>query len=127
MGLRAQATTDLAEILEDEDAGFGWPITVTDPDETSAELVGFASDVAQEVETETGLVVSGRTSSVAIRIGALTAAGLGLPRGVPDEDAKPWVVAFADSEGTEHTFKVREGRPDLALGIVVCLLEAYEP
>lgn len=125
MGLRAQAATDLATICADED-GFGWPVTVTDPDGTSADLVGLTSDVAQAIDPETGMVVSGRTASVALAISALTDAGLGIPYGVPDSDSRPWRVMFDDVNGTEHTWKVAETRPDRAVGGVVLLLEAYK-
>ena len=124
MGLRAQAATDLATITADTD-GFGWPITVIDPDGTSAALTGLSSDIGHTIEPDTGMVVSGRLASVALAISALTAAGLGIPRGIADSDSRPWRVTFEDSAGIEHTFKVAESRPDRALGVVVCLLEVY--
>lgn len=127
MGLRTQAAADLATILEDDTSGFGWSITVTDPNGTSAALKGFSTDIAASIDPDTGTLVLGRSASVALRLAALTAAGLGLPKGVPDETSKPWVVVFDDINGTSHTFKVREGHPDYALGIVVCHLDEYEP
>lgn len=124
MGLRAQAAIDLATITADTD-GFGVAITVTDPDGTSAALTGLSSDIGHSIEPETGMVVSGRTASVALAMSALTAAGLGFPRGIADSDSRPWRVTFNDINGTEHTFKVSEARPDRALGVVVCILEVY--
>jgi hypothetical protein len=124
VGLRETAAADLQAILEDTN-DFGWPITVTDPNEFTASLTGFSTDVHETIDPETGLAVSGRTASVAIALASLTAVGLAIPRAIADSASKPWVVTFDDIEGNEYTFKVQEARPDRALGVVVCLLEAY--
>jgi len=126
-GLRALAESDLGGILEDSLTGFGWPITVTNPAGTSAELTGFSDDISQVIDPDTGQAVSGRLASVAVRIGHLTDNGLSIPRGVADSTSKPWVVSFDDVNGNAHTFKVAESNPDRALGLVVCILEAYTP
>jgi hypothetical protein len=126
MGLREQAAADLRTILTDEQ-GFGWPITLVPPDGRSLELVGFSTDVSMMIDPETGMAVSGRTASVALATSVLTEAGLGLPQAVPDGNRKPWTIAFKDIGGCPWTFKVRDARPDRALGIVVCMLEHYLP
>ncbi len=126
MGLRAQAALDLAIFLEDQDEGFGWPITVTDPDGVSATLSGYSTDISEQMDPETGMAVSNRVASVAIQIKALTDAGLGIPKDIPDAASRPWRVTFDDIDGNEHTYKVSEGRPDRAIGLVVCILEAYK-
>jgi hypothetical protein len=125
VSLREQAAIDARAILEDSAGGFGQTITVTDPDGASADLTGFWTDVAHVIDPETGVGVSGRAASVALPIAALTAAGLGIPRGIADTGIKPWRVSFEDLEGNSHTFKVSEGMPDRALNVVVCTLEAY--
>lgn len=128
MGLREVAETDLAFILEGDEAGFRFPITVTDPSGASTtDLFGFSDDIAQVIDPDTGQLVSGRLASVAIRIGALTAQGLGLPQGIADASIKPWIVAFDDINGNPFTFKVSQSNPDRALGLVVCILELYTP
>lgn len=126
MGLRETAELDLGAILEDGVVGFGWPITVTNPAEVSASLTGFSNDISQLVDPDTGQVVSGRLASVALRLSSLTTAGLGLPTGVSDAAVKPWIVAFDDINGAPYTFKVLSADPDRTIGMVVCLLEAYE-
>ena len=125
MSLRQVAEADLASILEDSVDGFGWPITVTDPGQNSANLVGFSNDIAQLIDPETGQAVSGRVASVSLRISSLTAAGLGLPQGIADAKNKPWVVQFDDINGNAYKFKVSQSNPDRAIGIVTCLLELY--
>lgn len=128
MGLRELAEKDLGAILEDSTFGFGWPITLTDPSGlTDPNLVGFSDDISQMIDPDTGQLVSGRLASVALRISSLLAAGFALPRGVAEQTSKPWVVTFNDINGISHTFKVRDGDPDRALGIVVCILESYNP
>lgn len=127
MGLREIAETDLSFILEDSVFGFGWSITVTDPDGTTAALIGFSNDIAQLIDPDTGQAVSGRLASAVLRTSSLTAAGFGLPVGIADSGSKPWLIQFDDINGTAHTFKVAQSNPDRALGVVSCVLEAYEP
>ncbi len=126
MGLRATAEADLGVILEDSTCGFGWPITVTDPDGNSAPLTGFSDDISQIIDPDTGEAVSGRLASAALRISSLTTAGLGLPQGIADTGSKPWLIQFDDINGNAFTFKVSESNPDRALGMVICLLELYK-
>lgn len=125
MGLRAQAEADLGLILEDAETGFGFPITVTDPDGNSANMIGFSDDIAQIIDPDTGQAVSGRLASAVLRISSLTTAGLDLPRGIADAGSKPWIIEFDDINGNAFEFKVSQSNPDRALGLVVCLLELY--
>lgn len=126
MNLRQQAETDLQFILEDSAAGFGGPITVTDPNGLSSPLTGSSNDISQVVDPETGQVVSGRSASVALRVASLFEAGFNsLPVGIADRNSKPWVIQFDDINGNSHTFKVIQSNPDRTLGLVTCILEAY--
>ncbi|MCH9837693.1 hypothetical protein K0U83_18670 [bacterium] len=128
MGLRDLAEQDLGVILEGDAYGFRWSLTVTDPEGLSAStLYGFSDDISQTIDPDTGQLVSGRLASVAIRNSSLTAAGFAdLPRGGADSSAKPWIVEFNDINGNAHTFKIRQANPDRALGVVTCILEAYD-
>ncbi len=127
MGLREQSEKDLGFILEGDSAGFPWDITITSPTgESSVGLKGFSDDISQLIDPDTGMLVSGRLASVAIRISSLYAQGFALPRDVSDHSMNPWVVQFNDINGLPHTFKVRQSDPDRALGLVVCILEGYE-
>jgi hypothetical protein len=125
VSLRELAAADLKVILEDSATGFGWAITVTNPEGTEATLTGFSTDIGQTIDPDTGQAVSGRRASVAIAIASLTDAGLGLPRSIADSGSRPWVIVFDDIHGTSHRFKVAESMPDRAAGVVTCLLEAY--
>lgn len=127
MGLREVAENDLAFILEDMDEGFGWPINITDPVGLSADLVGQSGDISQTIDPETGVLISGQLAHVTLRITTLEAAGFEIPRGVVDSSSKPWVVRFDDIAGAPRTYKVQESNPDFTLGIVVCILERYDP
>lgn len=126
MSLREQAATDLHTILTDQD-DFGWPITVTDPDGTSASLVGFSGDIFQTIDPDTGQAIAGRNAHVAISKKSLSDAGLGEPRGIADNTIKPWKVSFDDTNGVTYNFKVLEAMPDRTIGVVTCMLEAYVP
>lgn len=125
MGLREQAAADLRGILEDQGAGFGWPITVTSPTGQTLAMVGFSTDIGQSIDPETGLAVAGRRASVALSIERLTAAGMQIPKGIASSTSKPWVVQFDDVGGTVYVFKVSEAMPDRAIGCVTCFLESY--
>jgi len=124
MSLRELAESDLAITLEDP-AGFGWAITLINPAGTAASLRGQSTDISQIIDPDTGQVVSGRLAAVTIRVASLAAAGLTLPQGIAGAESKPWLVGFDDINGQAYTFKVAESNPDRALGVVTCLLEAY--
>ena len=128
-GLRAIAEQDLGNILEDSDYGFGWSIAVTAPDGVKDDtLIGFSNDIAQIIDPDTGQAVSGRLASAALRMSSLQTAfpTQGLPKGVADENKKPWIVEFNDINGSAYKFKVQESSPDRALGMVICILEEYK-
>lgn len=129
MSLRTVAEQDLGVILESDAYGFRWPITVTDPTGSSSSgLYGFSDDISQVIDPDTGQLVSSRIATVALRIASLVAQGFtDLPRAVASQTAKPWVVTFDDINGNSFTFKVRQADPDRALGVIVCVLEAYAP
>ncbi len=126
-GLREQAESDLSFILEDGVYGFGWPINIKDPAGTDADLTGFSGDISQMFDPETGVPISGQLAHVALRLTTLKAVPFEVPRGVADESSKPWVVTFEDIDGEPRTFKVKNSDPDFTLGVVVCILEHYEP
>lgn len=125
MGLRELAEADLAVIIEDENFGFGREITLTNPDGDSETLIGFTNDVSQVTDPETGQLVSIRLASATLRISTITISG-GLPEGVADASAKPWRVSFEDILGNMIEYKVAQGNPDRALGVIFLVLELYK-
>lgn len=125
MSLREQAAADLKGILEDAAAGFGWPITITNPLGVSAPMTGLSTDIGQTIDPDTGLAVIGRRASVALSLESLAALALGIPRGIADSSSRPWVVVFNDIGGTSHRYKVYEAMPDRAIGCITCMLEVY--
>ena len=126
MGLREKAEADLETILEGS-LGFGHPITLTDSDKTTADLTGFSNDIGLLIDPDTGLAVSGRKASIALRISTLIAQGFeDLPKGVQDPTEKPWIVDFNDINGNAFKFKVSSAQPDRGLGVITCILETYE-
>lgn len=128
MGIREIAETDLGKILEDSTYGFGWPIIVTNPSGLVKPLTGFSNDISQIIDPDTGQAVSGRLATVALRISSLTAAGFtNLPTGISDAASKPWLIKFDDINLNSFTFKIGQSDPDRAIGLVICILELYEP
>ena len=120
MGLRATAETDLSGILENEN-DFGWPIRITNPAGAFQDLIGFGNDIAQLIDPDTGVAISGRQASVALRMSSLDA----LPVAIANSTSKPWLVTFDSINGETQTFKVIESNPDRSLGLITCLLEVY--
>lgn len=129
MGLREQAAADVKAILNDSDNGAGWPISLYDPTAPAVAVpfVGFSNDIALLIDPDTDDYISGRRVSVALSLTDIEAASLsGIPDGVPDTTARPWVVAFDDLGGTNHRFKVAKSYPDRGVNLLVLDLEAYQ-
>ncbi len=133
-GLRNQAKADNKFILEQDVEGFRWLIQITDPagntlGDLEPFLYGFSNDIAQLIDPDTGQAVSGRFASVALHTQTLLDhapfAGK-LPINIPEENSDPWIVKFNDINGTPGTFKVQQGNPDGALGMITLLLEIYD-
>ncbi len=128
-GLRSQAERDLAATLE-APGDFGWPFVLTAPSgfEGASQLYGQAHDVGELVDPDTGTLVSGRQITLVVRTSSIVGDGYpGLPIGEPDNLAKPWLAAFDDLAGVGGLFKVRETRPDRALGFTALVLEFWKP
>ncbi len=126
MSLRQLAQTDLNGILKNTTTGFGWPITLTNPNGNSVELVGNTNDIAQVIDPDTGQAVSGRLASITLPTESILAAGFEYPRGIADSGSKPWVVEFKDINGNDYKFKISQSNPDRTIGAITCLLEVYE-
>lgn len=129
MGLREHASELLQQILNDEDCAMGWPIVLIDPAgfQSVAPLIGRTQDIAQVIDPDTGVLVSGRLVTVAIYMQDIIDAGYpSLPRAIADTSQKPWVVRFDDQAGASYQFKVVESNPDRTLGDIVLHLEVYE-
>jgi len=125
MSLRALAESDLEFLVEDDSNGWAMPIELKDPAEkTSVDLRGLSNDIYEAIDPDLGIVVSGRTATVTIRISTLVAQGFTLPVGIVKTDSRPWTVEFKDLAGNDYLFKVVEARPDRGVGVVTCILEA---
>jgi len=123
MSLKQLARDTLRQILNDQNAAFGAEFVLTAPDGfTSAlPLVGRTQDIAQMIDPQSGVAVQGRIATVALSLADLTAGGYAdMPRGIPETNAKPWLVAF---EG--NTYRVTDSNPDRSLGVLVLHLEFY--
>lgn len=125
MNLRQLAEQDLAVTLEDSVFGFGWPVTLTDPQGASANLTGQAHDISQIIDPDTGTAISGRSSAFVLRQSSITAAGLGDPYGVADGGSLPWLVSFESINGAPYTFKVEDSDADRVLGTRTLILGVW--
>lgn len=124
--LRDLATADHRLIVEDVAGGFGRELTFTDPDGVVGVVNGFWNDINQNIDLQTGAMVSGRVAFVRVTRGALRDANLTLPVGEIDDKKKKWLVSFVDMGGQRRTFAISEARPDRSIDAVDCYLEKYQ-
>lgn len=127
MNLRTLAESDLAITMEDSINGFGWPVTLTDPDGVSVNATATSNDISLMIDPSTGQFVTGSQATASLRISTLFAAGITtLPYGEQSKSKKPWLIAFNDINGRPYTFRVFSGEQDRTLGVLVLLLEAWK-
>jgi hypothetical protein len=127
LGLRDTAVADVKRILNDKSLGAGWDINIYDPlDGLPRAFVGFSNDVSFIVDPDTNDYVSAGEASVAVSLTDIHASTLsGIPDAVAETDQAPWIVEFADPEGTLHQWKVGKSSPDLTVNCLVLELEVY--
>lgn len=126
MNLRELAAIDHAAILGDVAQGFAIPLTITNPAGVQLALAGFASDVGEVVDPESGIPIIGRRATCSFVPDPIEQAGLGPIVGVAEDSRRPWLVAFADAHGVVRVYKVTAVMPEGDLGSVRCALEAYK-
>ena len=127
MGLREQAEADLGMIVEDRSFGWGWDIVLTNPEGKSEPMIGISQDISLAVDPDTGMLVSGRTATVALRISSIRAKGFPEnPKNIPEKNKRPWVVGFKDINGVPCLFKVIRSNPDGMIGCLTLVLETYK-
>lgn len=128
MGLREIANNDLQTILEKDSNGFRWPIKITSPSgkTTPRKYYGFTNDISLVIDPDTGIAVTGNLITVACFTRSLIKIFNEIPKNVPQQDNKPWVVEFEDINGIPGIFKVQDVNPDNALGMTVLTLEFYQ-
>ena len=130
MSLRTVAEADLATILESETCGFAWPIKLTNPAGLEKDLFGQSPDIAQLIDPDTGVAVSGRTASATLRLSSIYSSDPGpamtIPEALADTTGKPWLVEFNDINGNPYTFSVVKSLPDRMLGVIVLVLQTYK-
>lgn len=88
-------------------------------------MTGFSTDIADLIDPETGVAVSGRQAEATLSMCSLKSVGLEHPAHIASGDGKPWLIKFDDIEGKPHTFKVMRSAPDRTTGVILCYLEAY--
>jgi hypothetical protein len=125
MSLRELLEQDLQHTLEDA-SSFGWPITFITPSGTEIYMYGQTSDISQIIDPDTGVAISGRSAHVTARLSRFYDSGAGLPSGVVEQGKLSWLCRFNDINGITYTFKVSKSEPDRTIGIVTCMLEAYD-
>lgn len=123
MNIRSLAESDLAVTIGDAAAGFGQPVTVTNPSGDSLQVIAQTGDATMIQTPDTGEPFVARKAHAAIRISDLQ--DLGMPEAIQDPDRKPWTVLVTGLDGTQILTRIVEALPDRTLGLVLCILERY--
>ena len=122
MSLADFAAADLQSILNAD----GACVTLQAPDGRSAEFRANTQDISHAIDPQTGMLVSGRTVSVALSQFDLEIVGMAPSAVVENKTSKPWVVRFVETTSrVPHTFKVKESKPDRTIGALILILEFY--
>jgi hypothetical protein len=118
------AAADLASILN---SGDGACVELQAPDGRVAKFGALTQDIAHAIDPQTGMLVSGRTCTVALSLFDLLTLNMSPSVVVDSKISKPWVVRFVETVSrVEHVFKVRETKPDRTIGALILILEAYK-
>jgi hypothetical protein len=125
MNLRLLAARDLARILSDGAAGFGWPVEITAPDGSTLSTTGFTNDIGQVFDPGTGQPIAGRHVSFTIPEISFAEVGMLIPAQVTARGAPKWIFKLDDVNGTPGVFTVRSAMRDRSAGTVVLVLEVY--
>lgn len=124
MSLRDLAALHARKIVENDTAtGFAHSILLTSPEGVTVPIKGISNDISSQIDPETGLMVAGRTSTVALSRTTLKSLGMENPTGVSEKNKRPWVVEFMDVNGSMYKFKVTRQLPDRGLELTVLQLE----
>lgn len=124
MSLRDIANADLQEILNADETG-GVACTITDPSGAQAQFKVFFNDIHQAIDPDTGEVVTGRLSSIAVLTNELIDEGFDGIHGIAKASSRPWLATITDALGRSMTHKIAETFPDASIGLTLLVLEAY--
>ncbi len=116
MSLKTDIAADNLTILNDTDE-LAVAIVLTDPTgPTVHTITGLYARVGIDIDVNTGLMVTGDKSSIAV---ALSDLGGDIP-------TDGWTVSVDDITGTTFTGTIKHAWPDRTIGQVVCLMERTE-
>lgn len=123
MSLADIAAADYRTILNAD----GDIITVQSPEGVETELRANTQDISHAIDPSTGVLVKGRTCSVALSKHDLQTANIDPIAVLDNKSGKPWIVRFVETVSRqEHVFKVRETKPDRTIGGLILILEFYK-
>jgi hypothetical protein len=118
------AESDLSFILEDSDDGFGVPITVTLPDQTTKVINGQSTDIGLLIDPSTGVGVRGRNCEVVFRVKTVLAELGSIPS--KSVSLESWLFSHTNTNGETWLFALEQVDVDRKLGIVKMLLGLIE-
>ena len=115
MSLRTDIAADNLRILNDTDE-LAVAIVLNDPTGPEHTITGLYARVGIDIDVQTGLMIAGDKSSIAV---ALSDLGGSIP-------TDGWGVTVTDITDTVFSGRVKHAWPDRTIGMVVCLLERRE-
>lgn len=124
MSLIDIAESDLEFVLEDSIDGFGVPITVTMPDQSTRVINGQSTDIGILIDPSTGTGVRGRNCEIVFRLSTIL-----LKLGeIPSKSVslESWLFSHTNTNGETWKFALEQVDVDRKLGIVKMILGLIE-
>jgi hypothetical protein len=119
------AEADLWNILNADGASI--TLQAPPPDGRTVEFRANTQDISHAIDPQTGMLVSGRTCSVALSKRDLQTANMEPIAVLDNKVSKPWIVRYSETvSGEVHMFKVKETKPDRTIGALILILEIYK-
>lgn len=127
MGLIEQAKEDIEDIVSDTDTGFGWTVTLTKKGSgETITLPGLYSKHHLKIDGE-GNPINGKNAHLAVPEGPLVAGGYPVRNNKNEVFLKGDKVEVTDLSGIAFTYKISENFPSETTGLIVCILEDFQP
>lgn len=126
MSLLDRVQKDAQRIMNSEKFGFSTPLVLTEPDGTTHGLKGIVSVIYNLIDPDTGQPVSGFLATVSLNKLDLQDAGIDMPIGEMDTNARPWTVETTLVGGETILTKVVRSSPDKTNGNILIDLGKYE-
>lgn len=127
MGLIDQIKKD-SEAVTMNGGADGWGVSQTWTSPSNQQVTIFALHVKHHmgIDPETGIVVNSKNASATFSEKAMIDIGYSIRNGEGEVNLDKHKVSIKDSTGNIYNYMVKTWLPDETLGLITCILSAYE-